>query len=51
MMLEAIDVVAKGGMPRGSDPKTYASVRPYDGTVNAGEDWKTKFEKELVARW
>jgi phthalate 4,5-dioxygenase len=51
LLLEAIAVNEKGGMPRAMDPKTYRSVRAYDRVVPAGEDWHKAMEKDLVALW
>jgi hypothetical protein len=51
LLLEAIDVVQKGGQPRGADPRTCREVRPHDRIVPNGEDWHTIFDKELIAKW
>jgi phenylpropionate dioxygenase-like ring-hydroxylating dioxygenase large terminal subunit len=51
LLLEAIDVVEKGGEPRGVNPKTYRHVRPHDNMVPQGADWRTQFKEELLAKW
>jgi phenylpropionate dioxygenase-like ring-hydroxylating dioxygenase large terminal subunit len=51
LLLEAIDVVQKGGTPRGADPETCRRVRPHDRVVPPGTDWKEIFDKELIAKW
>jgi phthalate 4,5-dioxygenase oxygenase subunit len=51
ILLDAIAVNEKGGMPRALDPKTYRSVRAYDRVVPAGQDWHKAMEKDLVALW
>ena len=51
LMMEAIDVAAKGGSPRGIDPETHRNARPFDCIVPVGADPKPIFEKELIAKW
>jgi len=51
LLLEGIDAVERGEMPRGSDPATYRNVRAYDDYLQAGQDWRTAFERELMAKW
>jgi hypothetical protein len=51
LLLEAIDVVEKGGDPRGLDPKTTRGVRAHDNMVPKDKDWREMFEMELVAKW
>jgi len=51
ILLEAIAVSEKGGVPRALDPKTYRTVRAYDRVVPFGEDWRKVMEKDLVAIW
>jgi phthalate 4,5-dioxygenase oxygenase subunit len=51
LLMEAIDVVKKGGNPRGLDPASYRSVRPFDNIVPPGADWRVQFEKELMTKW
>ena len=51
MLLEALDTVEKGGIPRGANAETYRLVRPYDHIVPQGQDWRPIFEKELSAKW
>jgi phenylpropionate dioxygenase-like ring-hydroxylating dioxygenase large terminal subunit len=51
LMMEAIDVVAKGGTPRGADPASYRRARPFDCVVPSGADAQSIFEKELIAKW
>ena len=51
ILLDAIAVNEKGGMPRGVEPQTYRTVRAYDRVIPANEDWKTAMAKDLVALW
>jgi hypothetical protein len=51
MLLEATHAVERGEMPPGSDPHTHARVRPYDGIVPAGGDWRQTFAEGLVCKY
>jgi hypothetical protein len=51
LLLEAIEVVEKGGEPRGLNPASYRRVRPHDNVVPAGADWRVQFKEELIAKW
>jgi len=51
LLLEAIAVNEKGGIPRALDPNTYRTVRAYDRVIPANADWHTAMEKDLVALW
>ncbi len=51
LLLEATDAVAAGQAPRGLDPATYESVRPYDAVIPHDKDWKVEFAPELVAKF
>jgi phthalate 4,5-dioxygenase oxygenase subunit len=51
LMLEATHAVEKGQAPRGTDPKTYAKVRPYDNFIEGDAPWKEAFARDVVAKW
>jgi nitrite reductase/ring-hydroxylating ferredoxin subunit len=51
MLLAATRAVERGESPRGVDPQTYRDVRPHDGLVPAGTDWREAFAGALAARW
>jgi len=51
LLLEAIAVNEKGGVPRALDPGTYRTVRAYDRVIPANADWHKAMEKDLVALW
>ena len=51
LLLDAIAVNERGGVPRALDPKTYRTVRAYDRVIPAGADWQKAMEKDLVALW
>jgi phenylpropionate dioxygenase-like ring-hydroxylating dioxygenase large terminal subunit len=51
LLLEATRDVEAGRAPRASDPATYRRVRPHDGVVPAGEDWRTVIGPQTVAKW
>ena len=37
--------------PPGLDPQSHRAVRPHDGFVPAGADWRAAFAKDWAARW
>jgi phthalate 4,5-dioxygenase len=51
LLLEAVEAVERGESPRGLDPGSYRAVRPHDGLVPAGADWRQAFAADLAARW
>jgi nitrite reductase/ring-hydroxylating ferredoxin subunit len=51
LLLEAIDDVAAGKMPRGSNAQTYSRVRATDRLIPKGADWRTVLEAETIARF
>ena len=51
LMLEAIDEVAHGKMPRASDSATYRNVRAHDEIIPADADWKVTLASEIVAKF
>ena len=51
LLLDAVAVVEKGGVPRGVEPASYRDIRPHDRIVPPGEDWRKVFEPELLAKW
>lgn len=51
MLLEAVRAVARGESPPGVDPRSYRLVRPHDGLVPDGVDWRDAFAGALAARW
>ncbi len=51
LLLEATHAVERGDEPRGLEPETYRAVRPHDGLVPAGTDWRSAFAGDLIARW
>jgi hypothetical protein len=51
LLLEATRDVEAGRPPKGSDPQTYRHVRPHDGLVPAGADWRQVLGPEMVAKW
>ena len=51
LMLDAIDSVARGETPKGTDPKLHRDVRPHDGFVPAGGDWRQAFDGKSIAKW
>ena len=51
LLLEATHAVERGEAPRGIDPRSYRAVRPHDGLVPAGKDWREAFAADFVARW
>jgi phthalate 4,5-dioxygenase oxygenase subunit len=51
MLLEATRIVEDGKSPRGTDPKTYRAVRPHEGVVPSGADWRDAFAEALTPKW
>jgi phthalate 4,5-dioxygenase len=51
LLLEACDDVEQSRKPRGADPATCRSVRPYDDHLTTDRDWREAFAGELVAKW
>jgi hypothetical protein len=51
LLLDALDTSEKGGVPRGADALSHRMVRPYDHIVPPEQDWRTIFDKELLAKW
>jgi phenylpropionate dioxygenase-like ring-hydroxylating dioxygenase large terminal subunit len=51
LLLEAVSAVERGERPRGSDAASYRAIRPHDGLVPAGSDWREVFAKDLHAKW
>ena len=50
LLLEAIDDVEAGRKPRGVEPESYRTARPYDDYLPHGKDWRVAFAPELVAK-
>jgi phthalate 4,5-dioxygenase len=51
LVLEAVDVVEKGGDPRAVHPASYRNVRPYDDFIPTDADWRKEFVEGLTPRW
>jgi len=51
LLLEAIEELKENKTPRGCDPSTHRSVRPYDAFVKAGDDWRAIFDPQIIAKW
>ena len=51
MLLEAVEDVANGKLPRGTDPATYAELRGASHLVVAGADWRVALQGELLTRF
>jgi phthalate 4,5-dioxygenase len=51
MLLDATHAVERGETPPGLDPKTHAHIRPYDGIVPPGADWRQAFAEGLACKW
>lgn len=51
MLLEATAAVERGEIPPGADPRTHRNIRPYDGLVPPGANWREVFADDLVCKW
>jgi phthalate 4,5-dioxygenase len=51
MLLEATAAVERGETPPGTEPETHRNIRPYDGLVPPGGNWRETFAANLVCKW
>jgi phenylpropionate dioxygenase-like ring-hydroxylating dioxygenase large terminal subunit len=51
MLLDATRTVEAGETPRGAESQSYRHIRPYDGLVPTGTDWREAFVEGLAPRW
>jgi phthalate 4,5-dioxygenase len=51
LLLEAVDEVEAGRVPRGLDAEQIRTLRPFDDFIPKGADWREVFAKDLIARW
>lgn len=51
LLLEAADVVAAGGTPKGADTSPYRAVRPADKILPSSLPWLEGTKDEITARW
>ncbi len=51
MLLEQTRAVEEGQSPRGIDPAIHGAVRPHDGLVPAGADWREAYAEALRPKW
>jgi len=51
LLLEATRDVEAGRRPKGADPQSYRHVRPHDGLVPPGADWRKVLGPDMVAKW
>jgi phthalate 4,5-dioxygenase len=51
MLLDATAAVERGEVPPGADPRTHREIRPYDGIVPPGGNWRESFAADLVCKW
>jgi phthalate 4,5-dioxygenase oxygenase subunit len=51
MLLDATAAVERGDAAPGADPKTHGGIRPYDGLVPPGKNWRETFAADLVCKW
>jgi phthalate 4,5-dioxygenase len=51
LLLDATAAVERGEVPPGADPGTHRSIRPYDGVVPPGGNWRETFADALVCKW
>jgi len=51
ILLDATRCIERGEVPPGIDPISHGDVRPHDGVVPKGADWRTSFAEELAAKW
>jgi phthalate 4,5-dioxygenase len=51
LLLEAVDEVAAGKQPRGTDPSDYRAVRPADHLIPVGRNWQDAIPDAVLARF
>ena len=51
LLLEATRAVERGEDAPGTDPATYRTIRPHDGLVPIGADWRDAFAAAMAPRW
>jgi len=51
ILLEATHQVERGEAAPGIDPVAHGGVRPHDGVVPNGADWRESFAEGLAAKW
>jgi phthalate 4,5-dioxygenase oxygenase subunit len=51
LMIDATRQVERGERPKGAEPATHRSVRPYEQVLPKDQDWRQAFAAELVAKW
>lgn len=51
LLLDATRAVERGETPRGADPATHRNLRPYDGLVPPGQNWREAFGSNLECKW
>jgi nitrite reductase/ring-hydroxylating ferredoxin subunit len=51
VLLDATAAVERGDAAPGADPQTHRAIRPYDGVVPPGGNWRATFADDLVCKW
>ena len=51
LLNEAIDAAESGNAPRGVDPSAHRNIRPHDGMVPPGGNWREAFAENLRPKW
>jgi phenylpropionate dioxygenase-like ring-hydroxylating dioxygenase large terminal subunit len=51
MLLENTRVVERNEPVPSADAAIYRNIRPYDGFCPSGENWRTAFATEMIAKW
>jgi phenylpropionate dioxygenase-like ring-hydroxylating dioxygenase large terminal subunit len=51
LLLEATRDVEQGRAPKGADPAAHRRIRPHDGIVPPGKDWRQVLGADTVAKW
>ncbi len=51
VLLDATAAVERGEAAPGADPQTHRSIRPYDGVVPPGKNWREAFAEDLICKW
>ena len=51
LLLDAVAAVERGDTPPGVNPLDHRDVRPHEGMMKPGADWRAAFAVEGAARW
>jgi phthalate 4,5-dioxygenase len=51
VLMDALDINERGGMPQAVDPATYRNVRSYDRAISPDADWRSATRADVVTKY